>query len=232
MGPKQLPAGAKKANKPRKRVRKDRASLPFHLVVPTSTRANLVYMDALALTEGAVGAGTAKMMRLNAPYDVDPSLASSAVPGFSEMAGFYQSYRVLRVEVKASFAVFGNAAGSVAQISLFPTATSSVPSSPHAWGVQRRGVTSTVFTGVTTTGVRVPELTLRLSVPAFLGLTKEQWRTDHQYTASTNTIPSKLVFVAVCLRSDGTPTSVPAAATVSFRLAMDIQFFDPVVLSN
>lgn len=232
MGP---PASQNRGRKKKARSRRVQArqSLPFHLVVPRSSRCNLIFMESVLLVEGAVGVGTAKMLRLNAPYDVDPSLGSTSVAGFSEMAGFYQSYRVTRAEVKVSFAVYGNGPGSIGELSLFPTATSSVPSNAQAWSVQRRGVSTTVFSQNTATvGGRVPELTLRVNIPAFLGLTRQQWLTDHQYTASTTTIPSKLVFVAVCLRGGGATTTVPASATATVRLAMEVQFFDPVVLSN
>lgn len=185
------------------------------------------------LTEGAVGVGTAKMIRLNAPYDVDPSLGSTSVAGFSEMAALYQSYRVVRAEIRVSFAPYGNGIGSVAELSLFPTATSSVPSNAQAWPVQRAGVSTTTFQASgATASERVPELKLRVDIPKFLGLSKTQWLTDHQYASATTTIPNKLVFAAVCLRGGGATSTTPANATATVRVAMECQFFDPVVLSN
>lgn len=207
-----------------------RRSLPFHLVVPRSNMCSLVYVGSFAVSEGAVGVGTAKMLRLNAPYDVDPSLGSTAVAGFSEMAGFYQSYRVTHAAVMVNFAVTGVSAGGIGELSLFPTATSSVPSNAAAWMVQRRGVSKLVYPCNTQVGGTVPTMFLDIDIAAFLGLTREQYLTDHQYTASTTTIPNKLVFVACCLRSGGSSTA--ASATMTVRMAMEVQFFDPVVLSN
>lgn len=232
-GSKQNALQKKRSGPPSRARRQHRTGLPFHLVVPRSNRCNLVYMASILLTEGAVGVGTAKMIRLNAPYDVDPSLGSTSVPGFSEMAAFYQSYRVTRAEIKVAFAPYGNGIGSVAELSLFPTATSAVPSNAASWTVQRAGVSRITFQASSATAsVSVPELTLRVNIPKFLGLSKTQWLTDHQYTSATTTIPNKLVFAAVCLRGGGATSTTPASATATIRVAMECQFFDPVVLSN
>lgn len=206
----------------------------MHLRVPLSSRCTLVYMDSVALTEGAVGVGTAKLLRLNAPYDVDPALASTSVAGFSEMAGFYQSYRVTRATVHASFNVYGTGGiGSIGEISLFPVATSSVPSNARAWMVQRNGTSKTVCAAIGAQScLSVPELKLTVNFPRYLGLTRQQWLTDHQYTAATTAIPNKLVFIAIGFRSGGVSTSTPGLCTVTARVAMEVQFFDPVVLSN
>lgn len=50
-------------------------------------------------------AGTTASMQMNANglYDVDPALASTAVPGFVEFGAFYQRYKVLKCISKCTF---------------------------------------------------------------------------------------------------------------------------------
>lgn len=192
---------------------------------------DLVFAGSYGLTEGAVGVGTAKMLRLNAPYDVDPSLGSTAVPGFNEMAALYYSYRVHKVSVDCNMSFYGSTGGGAfGEISLFPTAQSSVPSNASAWRVQRHGVTRTVYPAGAGSGLSVPRLRLDIDIPKFLNISRTQYLASPWYSALCTSIPTTLVFCAVCLRSTGSSTAASAIADI--RVAMRIQFYDPIPQSN
>lgn len=49
-----------------------------------------------------VGGAQASVRFRSEAYDVDPALASTAMPGFTEMAAFYQRFRTLRLGYKFS----------------------------------------------------------------------------------------------------------------------------------
>jgi len=53
-----------------------------------------------------------------AAYDVDPLIASTAVPGFTELAGMYRFYRVKAFSVEATFVNLDSATAALVYISL------------------------------------------------------------------------------------------------------------------
>jgi len=65
----------------------------------------------------AMGGSEASLRyRPTGAYDVDPTLGSTATPGFAEYAGFYSSYRV--VSSKAKFAFTQNGSSPLVAISV------------------------------------------------------------------------------------------------------------------
>lgn len=210
---------------------KSSPSVPFRVIVPQSRSVVLVYPTNVQIVEGAVGVGSAKMLRINAPYDVDPSLGSTSVPGFSEMASMFYSYRVHSVSIDVDCGISGaTGPGAFGEISLFPTAQSSVPSNAQAWRCQRLGTSKTVYPGAGYAGGLVPKLRLDVNIPKFLGISNTQFLSSPWYQALCTSIPTTLVFVAIGVRSSGSSTPITGNAEV--RVAMRIQFFDPVPLSN
>jgi hypothetical protein len=68
-------------------------------ICPPKILTRLQFVKSSFLTS-AGGATTSLTMRPNGPYDVDPTVASTAIAGFTEWAAIYGVNRVLRCRVK------------------------------------------------------------------------------------------------------------------------------------
>lgn len=69
-------------------------------VMPSTYVTNLKYITDVVMTSVA---GTQSSVRYtNNAYDVDPTLGSTAMPGFAELAGVYARFRTLRISYKFS----------------------------------------------------------------------------------------------------------------------------------
>jgi hypothetical protein len=73
--------------------------IPKPLYAPRSLVVTLPYLDATAPNRNNAGIGFLSWRyRINSAYDPDPLVLSGAIPGFTEWAAFYQSYRVLKID--------------------------------------------------------------------------------------------------------------------------------------
>jgi hypothetical protein len=70
--------------------------------MPSQYVTNLKYLVAYVVT--GVGTTQTSVQYRTEAYDVDPALASTAMPGFTELAGVYQRFRALRMSYKFSAA--------------------------------------------------------------------------------------------------------------------------------
>jgi hypothetical protein len=70
--------------------------IPKNYLVSDAIIVDLIYFDS---TYTRVNPGSAYMsyrMRMNSIYDPDPALGTGAIPGYTEWANFFNSYRVLK----------------------------------------------------------------------------------------------------------------------------------------
>lgn len=73
-------------------------------IVPDSYITNLRFCDSSHTTlNNALSNFASIRFRPSAAYDIDPVLASTAVPGFNELAGLYGRYRVLQSTIRVNF---------------------------------------------------------------------------------------------------------------------------------
>jgi hypothetical protein len=71
-------------------------------IMPAQYNARLKYLIEVVNT--GIGNTQASIQFRSEAYDVDPAFASTAMPGFTEFAGFYQRYRTTRLGYKFSAA--------------------------------------------------------------------------------------------------------------------------------
>lgn len=71
-------------------------------MMPSQYVTNLRYLIDTVVT--GVGSTQANIQFRTEAFDVDPTLGSTAMPGFTELAGIYQRYRALRMSYKFSAA--------------------------------------------------------------------------------------------------------------------------------
>lgn len=74
----------------------------FKNIIPPSLVTRLRYIVNRNINNAGIQAASIQL-NANGVYDVDPSLASTAVPGFNEFAALYQKYRVLKVKTSCTF---------------------------------------------------------------------------------------------------------------------------------
>ncbi len=73
--------------------------IPRNVFVSPAVIVDLMYVD-LRVDNNAGSTYTSYRMRMNSAYDPDPALGSGALPGFTEWAGFFRNYRVLKFEIE------------------------------------------------------------------------------------------------------------------------------------
>jgi len=71
-------------------------------IVPPRTRVWLGFSKTVLVTNVGLNTANIRLVPTNA-YDVDPTIGSTAVPGFTEWGGLYRFYRVVASRIKVSF---------------------------------------------------------------------------------------------------------------------------------
>lgn len=202
----------------------------FTMSTPASRRVRLVYPENFSLVEGAAGAGAYRFLRMNSLYDVDTTLGSTSVPGFAEWAAFYTNYRVESVAFKIQAAASGASAGTMAQVTFTPNPLQPVlPSSPETWGVQPGAIQKTILM-YSNGGANRATLVKRYSMPKVFKVTDEQFRSDFDFTATTASNPARQAYLAVTAYGIG--SSTPVTLIVNAWVSMEVEFFNPTLLSS
>jgi hypothetical protein len=71
-------------------------------ILPNNIRNKMRYITRSTLLN-LVGNSASRQFSANGLYDIDPLLASTAMPGFTELMNIYQNYRVVSCRVKGFF---------------------------------------------------------------------------------------------------------------------------------
>jgi len=201
---------------------------PFSYVPPSSRRIRLTWVGAYNLTESAVGVGVEKILRLNAAYDVDPSVGSTSTPGFAEQAAIFANYRVWATSVRVVGTFTGGSAGTFVEAFMYPNATNVFLGSGGSW-VTAPGVVKKPIRADNTGGTNVVTLLRRFNLPAVARLTPLQYSIPLDWTASVTSVPPRLIQMAFGFTSTGSSTVVTMNALCYMQ--MDIEFFNPIQLS-
>jgi hypothetical protein len=159
------------------------------LLFPDRLQLRLEYNGVGAQTVSIAASHTAFRYRPSAAYDVDPVLGSTTMPGFTELAGIYNSYRVTKSKFR--FEIVSNDArtGSVVLIPLntdptgAPGATTveSWPMNPYR-----------VYKMIPPTGARPAILEKTMSTEKIFGSKAVYF--DDNFMSLTNTIPNNIGF--------------------------------------
>lgn len=72
---------------------------PVTAIVPDTLRVHIVFPDT-TLVRNNVGAKFGSWRYRSSAYDPDPSLGTGAIPGFTDLAAFYNTYRVIRMRLR------------------------------------------------------------------------------------------------------------------------------------
>lgn len=219
-----------KARSMRQRPRRRKPAMNFHYEPPTARRAHLTYVGSFGLTEATPGAGVQRVFRLNGAYDVDTTVGSTSTPGFSEYSLFYSNYRVWSADVKAE--ISGSTSGSPGAhgiVGYYPNATNTFLTNPSTWLVAPGAVTRTI-TIDGTGGRSIGTIVRRYDLPSVAHITRNQYKTDMDYSSTTTSIPGRQIQLAVF--GVGSGSSSAASFVFTVWIAMDIEFFNPIQMST
>jgi hypothetical protein len=152
-------------------------------------------------------------------YDVDPTLGSTAVPGFTELAGCYRFYRVKQFRVKCSFSNNDTTTSAVCYVCPVNTDPGVNTTTYQQLLSNRRSVQKIV--GPSTGNGIVNNITTDVSVDDYGGV---KWTGQlDAYCASTSSSPTNNIWVAVGIESSAALTNGMA---VNFNLIIEIEFFE------
>ncbi len=153
-------------------------------------------------------------------YDVDPTLGSTAMPGFTELAGIYRRYRAIRFRAKVSFANAEAHTGVVwvcpvnadpgANTSSYQTYLSNKRCKAQAIGLS---------TGSSTAGLK----TGWVGVAEFGGSRNPE--NDDRYSGDTSgsNAPQNIIYLAIGFITDVAQT---VGMMVCVDLEVDLEFFE------
>jgi hypothetical protein len=93
----------KKTKKPTRRARTMTIVVPPHLGWAASRYNCTLRLHKSVLINNATGMAANVRFEPTYAYDVDPTVGSTAMPGFTELAGIYRLYRVQHATIRVSF---------------------------------------------------------------------------------------------------------------------------------
>jgi len=205
--------------------------VPNYYVPPSSKRVILNWTGSLSATEAAAGTGVSHFYRLNSAYDVDTGLGSTSMPGFAEWSTFFLNYKVHRVRTKVSImGATGTTTNAMLRAIVFPVAYQAViPANAAVWPSQYLA-RSKMIAPVAVGGANRAVFDEVHDIARILRVTKEQYRTDMDFSGQINANPARMAFLCVALVS--LYSSTPATMIGDISVTMECEFFNPVPLST
>jgi len=214
------PAKSLRATRQKRQLRNQKSTVLYRsprVLMPQEYTTTLKYIVQDVVANNG---GTAASIRFRTEaYDVDPALASTAMPGFAELAQIYSRYRTLRLGYKFSAAnqeginmtvIHGYSINSIASGSLSIT----YAGNPHF---------STAILGPLT-GMNRKVFSKNLPVTAIAGT--QQPLFDDLYTGSTTSATLPTAGTVYCNFGIITPVAMTAAGClVTVEVSLQIQFY-------
>ena len=218
----------KRSNKRSKKIRPRTGNriVPVHTRPPRSTTAVVVYTKSVDMTESVVNQGVAAAFRMNAAYDVDPTVLSTSAPGFNEYAAFWSRYRVMRCRAT----VHGIATG-ISQICLItaPFGAYSLPTpAASTWGVQRNSF-SKVCNQISGQSYYLVDIEGQWDLWKVANVPKSVYRNSMNFSALTGSTPSDMYTLSVA--GHGIASGAAIRYFLQVTIAMEVEFTDPKLLS-
>lgn len=212
-----------------KRSRRKRAGKKIPLITPFNHFVKLRYIDTDTMSMGTtLGTYDIKGWRMNSAYDVNQQIGSTAMPGFSEWAAFYTTYRVMAGKIKVTLV---NTTTTPVYFGMYwdpsNTVTSSWSGVMHTKGNMG---SKQVLLNVATAGGNKTTLTSFMKYSKLYG---NKWSVEGSdaFGAVTSANPATTLFAGVYVASDDGISVLP---TGTFPLACEItlwvKFYDRKML--
>jgi hypothetical protein len=190
-----------------------------NIIEPPETDRTLIYPFCFTLGSAAT---VSRRFNPNAVYDVDPTLGSTSVPGFAELAQLYNFYRVVHTSYRVEIANT-DALPIVGYVYL----SNSDPgtSLPYANALANPlGVWKTLSAG----GGGKDTLTLKDSQTVATILGSNEVEVGEQYRALVTAVPADLLWLTVGVHSISGTALTANAVNVVVAIKMVTRFFDRI----
>jgi hypothetical protein len=162
-------------------------------------------------------------LRATSPYDVDPLVGTTAVPGYNELSLLYASYRVTCSATE--FKMTNNNTGFPLQIVVWPTNADlgAAMSGPVAAGALGQPYAKESVVSV----AGGPTVTIRNTITVEKMYGDRSIYSDSNFSSLVNTIPNNNVYWNYLVNPHfATPATAVGFATVT----MGVEFFDRIML--
>lgn len=186
-------------------------------------RVRLPYSYQGSIVESSAALGGSYTFKINDVFDPDFSGGGLQPLGFDQYSQFYGRYHVhgFRYEV-----TFSTRTAAPIYIGTHLSPQSTLPAVAIAWFVQNRTVRTAGLGGTSgSSNVRVLRGTANL--PDTFGITRQEYLSDQDFTATTSASPSRVAFLHIWVVG----RTVVATSDISVRLWYDVEFSQPVALS-
>lgn len=205
--------------------------VPLNWQPPSLTiRRPVIYTAVHTTAESSAGAGGFKFFRMNSAFCVDTTVGSTQQVGYTSMASMYQNYRVHHARIKVDGFIGGGSTSGTFIVSVVPQPYStSLPATVTAWSVQPHAITTQV-PYVTNGGPNKVKLDKTYELWKVANVPKSVYLNDLNYTGAVTGNPTTQIYFAVTVLS--TFSGTLATLTYQTTVALDVEFFNPLLLSS
>lgn len=193
-------------------------------VVPDRLKTTLRFWKALAIDQSL---SPNQMVRFqpSAAYDVDPTVASTAMAGFNELSALFRSYRVKSSRIKVETAC--TSLDSMVQVTVLPTNSDPGSSLPAGYAVSAREQPYAISKTAAPLGGGMCNIFNSMTTKKIFGSPMTDY--DDNFAALVNTIPVNNWFWVIIFYSLATiPSADPTLCNV--YIEVDVEFYDRAFL--
>jgi len=178
------------------------------------------YNAQITIQEPSAGTGGIYQFRLNSVYDPDYSSTGSVAQGFTSYTGMYYLFRVMRV--RAVVRAYSGTTGNMT-VGFVPGGNTTVTSN-YGYLAAQPFARSAVLQGNTGGEHSVKEWNQVIDIPKVLGVTKQQYLTDFDYTHAVATNPARSCLMNLFIAGH---SASPQAVGFTVRLVYEVLLSQP-----
>lgn len=218
----------KKATNKRSGNSRKLALVPCITSVPAAKKICMTYSTNGTIVEPAAGTGIATFFRLNSVYDPDASGVGTTAAGYSTWAAQFYNYRINRVTVRLRAVGQGSTGGAITLGCLPVPAQPVLPTNPVLWR-SARGSSHQLVVPQADGGINSWTVARTYDLPRWLGVTKQQYYNDMDFSGTVGSNPLRQLYFAVTVCS--CMGSTPARIVYQVDISYEVEWFNPVVMA-
>lgn len=199
--------------------------LPLVSTIPASKSILMTYSNNNAILESAAGTGASWFYRLNSVFDPDSSGVGTVATGYSTWAANFLNYKVRNVTVRLRAIVTGSTGGAGIVIAAPVPSQAVIPSNPSLWR-SIRGAHTKMLNISSDGGHNSWEMTRAYDLAQWLGVTKQQYDSDMDFSGAVGSNPARTLFFFVGVVSNF--GSTPARCIFTIDITYQVEWFNPV----
>jgi len=201
---------------------------PLGLIVPDKMYSRLKYSGIQQITVAIGSAASAVRWRPTSVFDVDPLLGGTTIPGFTELAGLYGSYRTTRSGIKLEVAP--QDAARVASVVVVPLNVD--PGSGPSAATQASWTMNPYAIYQITGTAGSPNVIIRNNMSTEKIFGSKMVYFDDAFSSLVTTSPTNNWFWAVSIITGFTVGGSNYITTILLDLEIDVEFFNRKSLAS